>query len=140
MDGRGKKKNPCVFSKFLLLVPEPLQHSTATSKLGAVGTAVRHMWDLPGRASTAGSSHLCGCEQRGLPSAHLLISQTEGKLIAYHFPLLFQVCLRLTDGFQMSLKTISIENEGEAGRWEEIAQALFILGSQDESRAHMCIV
>lgn len=76
----------------------------------------------------------------GLPSAHLLISQTEGKLIAYHFPLLFQVCLRLTDGFQMSLKTISIEKEGEAGRWEEIAWALFILGSQDESRAHMCIV
>lgn len=140
MDSRGKK-HPWVFSKFLLLAPEPLWYSTATSKAGAVGTAVLQLWDLPSRASTGRIISLsCGCEQRGLPSAHLLISQTEGKLIACHFPLLFQVCLRLTNGFQMLLKTISIEKEGEAGRWEEIAWTLFILGSQDQSKAQMCIV
>lgn len=128
VDGRGKK-NPCVFSKFLLLIPELLQHSAATSKLGAVGTAVWSVGSAQQGQHCRIISLLRGCEQRGLPSAHLLISQTEGNLIAYHFSLLFQVYLRLTNGFQMSLKTISnkTEKEGEAGRWEEIAWALFIL-------------
>lgn len=49
----GEKKHPWVFSKFLLLAPEPLWSCTATSKPGAVGAAVQQLWDLPSRASSA---------------------------------------------------------------------------------------